>query len=78
MDHGAVNAASEGRTKHPKPCKSSAIICCQAMTACGLSARLSATVSTEDAFPADNQLPTDPGQAALSRITPPDPPPPKA
>jgi len=48
------------------------------MTACGLSARLSATVSTEDAFPADNQLPTDPGQAALSRITPPDPPPPKA
>lgn len=67
----------QGGEQH-KPCKSSTIICCQAMTSCGLSVQLARTVPTDDVVLGDSQLPPARFQADLERISPPEPPPPKA
>ena len=68
----------DGRHDRQKPCESSAIVCCQAMTSCGMSMTLSASTSREELVPRDNRVPQSLVQFALDRIIPPDPPPPKA
>lgn len=77
-EHGGMHTEAQGDGGQQKPCTSSTIICCQAMTSCELSVQLARTVSTQDVLPGDDQLPPTPFQAALERITPPEPPPPKA
>jgi len=83
----AVSVATSAHAEMPmqsgtgdqqKPCKSSAVVCCQAMTSCGLSIQLARTASTSDALSRKDQLPTAAFQTPLDRITPPEPPPPKA
>jgi len=77
-EHGGMHTGSQGDREQQKPCKSSTVVCCQAMTSCGLSVQITNTVSTDDALLAENSLPPAPLQVALNRITPPEPPPPKA
>ena len=61
-----------------KPCESSAIVCCQAMTSCGMSITLSVSTSRDEVVPTNPRIAPSLVQFALDRITPPDPPPPKA
>jgi hypothetical protein len=61
-----------------KPCGSAAVVCCHAMTSCGMSVQVSSTVSTIYDLPRGNCIPTVPFQTALTRILSPEPPPPKA
>jgi hypothetical protein len=60
------------------PCRSPAVVCCQAMTSCGLSVQLARSILTADEFSRDDQLPAIPFRTPLDRVTPPEPPPPKA
>lgn len=85
--HTAASATSEHGGSHPltpvdgqqqKPCKSSAVACCQAMASCGLSVQSARTVTTDDFLSGRCDLPPVRFQAVPSRITPPEPPPPKA
>lgn len=66
------------KSKQPKPCRSAAILCCVAMTSCGTTIALGASVSSA-AFPIAAQ-PASYFHLAqpLSRIAAPEPPPPKA
>jgi len=77
-EHVGMPMQSQGDGERQKPCKFSAVVCCQAMTSCGLAVGLARTVSTSNALSRENRLPARPFQIALNRITPPEPPPPKA
>ena len=76
--HAGMPMQSQGDGDQQMPCKSSAVVCCQAMTSCGLSIQLGRTVSGGDTFPSEDRLPAVPFQTPLNRITLPEPPPPKA
>src|SRR4051794_10375689 len=76
--HSGMHTESPSDKEQQKPCKFSAVLCCQAMTSCGLSAQLARTVATQDVVPGSQTLPSASFRAVLSRITPPEPPPPKA
>ena len=67
-----------GQQDRQKPCESSAVVCCQAMTSCGMSITLSASTSRDELVPTDTSAAPSLVQLALDRIIPPDPPPPKA
>ena len=77
-EHSGMNRQSGGEQTPQKPCESSAVVCCQAMTSCGLSVSLGQTT------PRDAWAPRDAGalpslvQVALNFVIPPEPPPPKA
>ena len=77
-EHVGMNQQSGGEQRHQKPCDSSAVVCCQAMTSCGLSVSPSGTTSRDEWTPPDADAPPSLVQAALNRITPPEPPPPQA
>ena len=82
--HRAVDAhaSSDMDTKHhdrqEKPCKTATVVCCKAMTSCGFSLKLDGTISVGRAPSSGNELPTGPLQVAITHVSPPDPPPPKA
>lgn len=66
------------KSEQPKPCKSAAIPCCVAMTACGTTIALAASLSSS-AFPIVAQIvPSFHFAQPLNRIAAPEPPPPKA
>lgn len=76
--HGDMHSESQHQSDRQKPCKSTAVVCCMAMTSCGLSLQLTRVVSTELVRPNGSALPTAPFQSSLNRIPAPEPPPPKA
>lgn len=75
--HAEMPMQSHTGDQH-KPCESATAACCQAMTSCGLSIQLTRTASDRDALSRKDLLPAAPLQIPLDRITPPEPPPPKA
>ena|ERR1700680_467783 len=76
--HGGMHHQSPVDGGGQKPCTSSTLVCCQAMTSCGVSASVGRTVSTDDLLPGGATLPATPFQTPLKRVTAPEPPPPKA
>ena len=76
--HSGMNQRSGEKQTHHKPCEFSAVVCCQAMTSCGVS------VSVDQTTPRDGGAARDTGtlpllvQVGLNLIIPPEPPPPKA
>jgi hypothetical protein len=76
--HKAVHHQSPVDTGGHKPCKASTLACCQAMTACGLSATLRRTLSTDESRPDQVALNRTTFETPLKRIVAPEPPPPKA
>ena len=76
-DHGGMHAQSQGAEQQHKPCKSSTVVCCDAMTSCGLAVQLT-PVSEQAVQTAESPVPSAPLQVALYRTTPPELPPPKA
>jgi hypothetical protein len=69
-------------TKHgdeqEKPCKTSTVVCCKAMTSCGITLKLERIVAPYRVPAARNEPPATPLQVAINHVSPPDPPPPKA
>lgn len=76
-EHGGMHAQAQGAEQQHKPCKSSTVVCCDAMTSCGLAVQLTAA-STQAVRTADRAVPAAPLQVAPYRTTPPELPPPKA
>lgn len=77
-DHSGMNQRSGGEQTHHKPCESSAVVCCQAMTSCGLSVSLGQTTPRNEWAPRDTGALPSLVQVALNFVIPPEPPPPKA
>jgi hypothetical protein len=76
--NGTPHELPAQKGERPKPCKSAAIPCCVAMTSCGTTIALGASVSSA-AFPIAAQIaPHFHLAQPLSRIAAPEPPPPKA
>jgi len=75
---GSSNELPAQQSEQPKPCKSAAIPCCVAMTSCGTTIALGASVSST-VFPIAVQIvPSFHLAHPLGRIAAPEPPPPKA
>ena len=82
---GMARMAPHGSSQHelpaekgaPKPCKTVAIPCCVAMTSCGTTIALGASVSST-VSPNSVQIAPSSYLVPLSRIAAPEPPPPKA
>lgn len=77
-EHSGMNQQSGGDQTHQKPCESSAVVCCQAMTSCGLSVSLGQTTPRGAWAPADAGALPSLVQVAVNFVIPPEPPPPKA
>lgn len=80
MEHhdGGDDRLTTTKGEQPAPCKSAAIFCCVAMTSCGTTIAIDASVSTTP-FPVAAQIvPSFRLAQLLSRIAAPEPPPPKA
>ena len=77
-EHSGMHQQPGGEQGHQKPCESSAVACCQAMTSCGLSVSLSEMTSREELMPRDAGGPPSLLQVALNRSIPAEPPPPTA
>jgi hypothetical protein len=75
---GSHHESPAQKTDQPKPCKTAAIPCCVAMTSCGTTVALDATVSS-NTFQLETQIVAASLLAQpLSRIAAPETPPPKA
>ncbi len=74
---GSAHNLPANKSEQPKPCQSSAIPCCVAMTSCGTIALAAGNSSTALSIAVQVAPPFE-LTAPLSRIAAPEPPPPKA
>lgn len=76
-DHSGRNQHDGAKQTQHKPCESSTVVCCNAMTSCGLSASLGERMSRGERGRRDAGALPPLVQVALNLVIPPDPPPPK-
>jgi hypothetical protein len=77
-DHAGAQHELPAKHQQHTSCDSSSVVCCQAMTSCGLTLALSRTASAGDEFPAVSRVSDVSLQTLVSRIAAPETPPPKA
>jgi hypothetical protein len=76
--HASSHMDARHGDEHEKPCKTSTVVCCKAMTSCGISLKLERIVADYSGPSGRNQLPATLLLVAINHVSPPDPPPPKA
>src|ERR1700687_3806358 len=76
--HAAAQHESPASRHHGKSCDSSTVVCCQAMTSCGLTFAAGPTDSAGAELSAATRVTQIELQTPLSRIAGPETPPPKA